>query len=356
MAKAGAKRTRKFLESHTGDLSQVAGVRRWRMEEGRAAGASYAEVWTGGGLRFTVAIDRALDISDAFYMERSLCWRSPAGDASPALYDPQGLGWLKTFYGGLVTTCGLTHQGGPADIDGRHYGLHGPISNTPSEEVAVTSRWDGDDVVLTVSGKVRESRLFGPKLMMHRAIETRMWDKRLLIHDVVENTGDSEQPLALLYHINPGWPVIEDGSRLFINVDKMDPMTPHSAEGMADFYKFHAPTTGYMEKVYFITPRPDKDGMLFGAVANKARDFGLYVKWPQSQMPFFGEWKQMGRRDYVVGIEPCTVFGWPRKKLVEEKLLPYISPGETRRFDLEIGVLAGADEVAAVARKHGPKE
>ena len=65
--------SKKFLEAHTGDDSQVAGVRRFCLEEGRAAGSSFAEVWTGGGLRFTVALGRALDISDAFYNGKSLC-------------------------------------------------------------------------------------------------------------------------------------------------------------------------------------------------------------------------------------------------------------------------------------------
>ena len=177
MAKGTRKPTRRQLEAHCGDDSQLAGVRRFRMEEGRAAGGSYAEVWTGGGFRFTVALDRALDISSASHNGRSLCWRSPAGDAAPGLYDPQGVGWLKTFFGGLLTTCGLTHTGGPMDFEGKHYGLHGPIANTPAEEIACRSRWEGNDLVITVSGKVRQAQLFGEKLTLHRTVETRAFAK-----------------------------------------------------------------------------------------------------------------------------------------------------------------------------------
>jgi len=343
------RKTRKFLEAHTGDTSQFAGVRRFRMEEGRAAGASFAEVWTGAGLNFTVAIGRALDISDAFYNGRSLCWRSPAGDAHAGLYDPQGLGWLKTFFGGLVTTCGIVHQGGPADVGGKHYGLHGPISNTPAEEVCCRTEWRDNDFVITVSGKVREAQLFGEKLMLHRTITAHAFEKRFFIHDVVENTGHQEEPLMLLYHINPGYPVVEDGSRLLINVDKMEPMTPHAAEGMKDYDKFHAPTVGYFEKVYFITPKPARGGEDAAAVVNRARDFGLYVKWRHDEMPCFGEWKMMGYRDYVVGIEPCTIWGMPRQKLLDRKMMPYIGAGKTREFHVEIGVLAGGADVEEFA-------
>jgi hypothetical protein len=356
MATSGKRQmTRKFLEAHTGDWSQFAGVRRYQAEEGRAAGSSFAEVWTGGGLHFTVALGRALDISSAFFNGKSLCWRSPAGDANAGLYDPQGLGWLKGFFGGLLTTCGLNHQGGPADVGGKHYGLHGPISNTPAEEVSCRTEWRGDDFVVVISGKVRQAQLFGEKLMLHRTITAQAFDKRIFIHDVVENTGHQRESLALLYHINPGYPVVEDGSRLLIDVAKIAPLTEHAADGIEDFDKFHAPTKGYAEKVYFITPKPAKNGEDVAAVVNKTRNLGVYVKWRHSEMPCFGEWKQMGYRDYVVGIEPCTIWGWPRKKLLDEKLMPYIAAGEKREFHVEIGVLDGRAEVDALAAKTGAR-
>ena len=50
--------SRKFLESRTGDNSQFAGIKRFRLEEGRGAGSSFAAVRTASGLDFTVALDR----------------------------------------------------------------------------------------------------------------------------------------------------------------------------------------------------------------------------------------------------------------------------------------------------------
>jgi len=337
--------SRKFLEAHTGDDSQVAGVRRFCLEEGRAAGSSFAEVWTGGGLRFTVALGRALDISDAFYNGKSLCWRSPAGDAAAGLYDPQGLGWLKTFPGGLLATCGLTHAGAPAAVDGKHYGLHGPISNTPAEEVSCRTRWDGDDLLVSVSGKVRQAVLFGEKLMLHRTIEAHAFDKRIFIHDVVENTSHERAPLALLYHFNPGYPLVEDGSTLLVNAELVEPMTPRSADGIGDYQKFGKPVKGFQEQVYFITLGPDRRGNDTAAIVNRSRNFGLYLKWPHDELPCFGEWKMMGYRDYVVGMEPCTVFIRPRKQILDGKLMPYLAAGKSREFHVEVGVLDGAAEV-----------
>jgi len=346
---------RRFLESHTGDDSQFAGVRRFTTDEGRAAGASYAHVWTAAGLTFTVAIGRALDISDAFYRGRSLAWRSPAGDAAAGLYDPQGLGWLKTFFGGLLTTCGLTHAGGPADVGGKHYGLHGPISNTPAEEASCRTEWRGDDFVITVSGKVRQAVLFGEKLMLHRTIRAHAFDKRIFIHDVVENTSHERAPLVLLYHVNAGYPVVEDGARLLVDAASVEPVTPHAAEAVKDYSDFHAPQKGAGERVYFITTRPDRRGNDAAALVNRARDFGLYVKWRHDELPCLVEWKMMGWRDYVVGIEPCTAFIRPRNQLVARRLMPYLAAGKSREFHLEISAIDGRAEARAIAAGIGTR-
>ncbi len=351
--KDDGRRARRFLEAHTGDESQFAGVRRFRIEEGRAAGSSFAEVATGSGFVFTVALDRALDISRASFNGKSLCWRSPGGDASPGLYDPEGLGWLKTFFGGLVTTCGLTHTGAPMDFKGKHYGLHGPIANTPAEEVACRSRWEGNDLVNSVSGKVRQAVLFGEKLMLHRRIETRAFAKSLSINDTVENTGHERAPLMIMYHVNAGWPVLEDGSRLLLNADVVEPFDDHAKDGIEKYDRFHAPTRGYREKCYLITPRPDRRGDNFAAVVNRARDFGLYLKWQAAELPHLVEWKMMGYRDYVVGVEPCTVHDLPRDELIRRKMMPYLGPGKSRELHLEIGVLDGRGEVREAARRAG---
>ena len=353
MPKPVKKLSRKFLEARTGDDSQLASVRRFRLEEGRASGASFAEVRTATGLEFTVALDRALDISDAFYKGKSLCWRSPSGDAAPGLYDPQGLGWLKTFFGGLLTTCGLTHAGGPADVGGKHYGLHGPISNTPAEVVSCRSQWRRDDLALTVSGRVRQAVLFGEKLMLHRTIEAHAFEKRIVIHDIVENTSHERAPLVLLYHFNPGWPVVEDGSRLLVNAAVVEPVSAHAADGIGDFDRFHGPVKGFAEKVYFITLEPDAKGNVGCILTNKARDFGLYWKWRHKELPCLCEWKMMGYRDYVVGIEPATAFIRPRKQLLDRKLMPYLAAGKSREFHIELGVLDGRGEVASVAAGMG---
>ena len=62
------------LRAHTATIDQLAGVRLVEYSEGKARGMRAAEVWTGSGFRFTVWIDRGMDIGPAEYKGASLAW------------------------------------------------------------------------------------------------------------------------------------------------------------------------------------------------------------------------------------------------------------------------------------------
>jgi hypothetical protein len=96
-------------------MEQIAGIRLVEASEGRARGCRLLDVWTGSGLRFQANADRALDLSYCEFQGLPLAWRSPAGDVHPSYYEPEGLGWLRSFAGGLLTTCGLDQFGSMHD-------------------------------------------------------------------------------------------------------------------------------------------------------------------------------------------------------------------------------------------------
>ncbi|MCK4417277.1 MAG: DUF4432 family protein, partial [Candidatus Latescibacteria bacterium] len=68
--------TKRELLRYIGDISQVGGVKRYWLGEGRAAGIEAVEFRTGSGLNFTVLPGRGMDISFAEYRGTPLCWRS----------------------------------------------------------------------------------------------------------------------------------------------------------------------------------------------------------------------------------------------------------------------------------------
>ena len=65
---------------------------------------------------------------------RPLAWRSPTGNIAPGLYEPQGIGWLRGFHGGLLTTCGLRNTGIPSDDEGEHHDDGGSDSGDEADD------------------------------------------------------------------------------------------------------------------------------------------------------------------------------------------------------------------------------
>jgi len=346
--------TKDQLLARTGDISQIAGVRMIQFAEGPPKGVAAADFKTGSGLTFTVLLDRCLDVSTAEWCGKPLAWRSSAGEMHPHTYDPRGLEWIRNFYGGLVVTCGLTQFGNPSEDAGEELGLHGRASNLRAFDVAHGGYWDGDDYVMFVEGSVRESRLFGENLLLRRRISAVMGEDRFFIDDIVTNEGSRTWPHMILYHINPGFPVVDAGAEFLAPSRKVVPRNDLSDRELDRHHRFIAPRRGYEERCYFHRLAADRRGRTLAAVANMKKGdagLGVYARFSRRQLPWLIEWKMMGERDYVVGMEPATnpVDGRATERRAGRLL--ELEPGEARHYNLEIGVLTSGRRVNALRRE-----
>ncbi|MCC6729623.1 MAG: aldose 1-epimerase family protein [Chthonomonadales bacterium] len=353
----GSEVTRAEIARHVGDMAQIARTKPYRLAEGFEAGTLAVDVSTGTGFQFTVVPDRALDVSSASLGGRSLAWRSAQTDRHPAYYEPAGLGWLRSFPGGLLATCGLLWHGAPTTDEGERLGLHGRVSNTPATNVHWDAGWDGDDYVLSVSGRIREAVVFGANVELRRRVWTRMGESRLFIDDTVENLGFEAAPHMLLYHVNVGFPAVAPDARIVAPSTEARPRDADAAEGGERWDRLDAPTAGYREKCYFHTMRAGRDGAVTAAVINPALDggvgFGVYVRYRPEQLPFFTQWKMMGEGAYVVGLEPCNALVMGRDVERREGRLQHLEPGERRSYRVEIGAAAGAEALASLEAAAG---
>ena len=93
--------SRASLLAHIGRLSQLGGISHFLHADGKAKGTSTLRVRTARGLEFWIVPDRGMDVYEASFQGRSLCWHSPTGMVHPSFYSNQGTEWLKTFAGGL---------------------------------------------------------------------------------------------------------------------------------------------------------------------------------------------------------------------------------------------------------------
>ncbi len=332
------------LRRLVGDVSQLAGIRLVELADGRARGVRAADVHTGSGFRFQVLLDRGLDIGAAEHGGRALAWIHPAL-GSPALHEPGGLGWLRTFGGGLVTTCGLTHYGGP-DAEGEGHGLHGRASHLPAEAVSVRQEWRGEEYALELEGQTRQARLFGENLRLRRRITSRLGATSLAIEDTLTNEGFRAAPLAVLYHCNFGYPVVSPDSELLVADRSLRARDAAAEAGLAEHRRFGPPQAGFAEQVFFHHPRTTEGGLASAAIVNRALGFGAFLRWRADELPVLAHWKMIGEGEYVCGLEPSThEMRDTRAQLRDEGLLREIAPGQSVSFRLEIGCLVGAEAI-----------
>jgi hypothetical protein len=341
----GKRYTRQELLSRVGSISQIAGIKKVRLADGKEDGVEAYNIRNGSGLNFTVVASRALDISMADWCGRSLSWLSPTGEVSPQYYEEPGIEWLRSFYGGLLTTCGLTQVGAPNVDQGKPLGLHGRISNIPAQKVCYGGEWQGDDYIMWVQGEIRQVAVFGENLVLTRRISTWLGNNRIQIEDTIENGGYETTPHMILYHINGGFPVVDEGSTFIsptLSIESRD--VEVSTE---NFNIFELPTPGFTERVYYHDMASDKDNIVIAALVNRniPGGFGFYVEYSKLELPYFTEWKMNGPGNYVVGMEPgnCHVQGRANER--ERGTLIHLEPGEKRSYKVEIGVLTSEEDI-----------
>jgi hypothetical protein len=329
------------LLSRVGQMDQLAGIRLLEAADGKARGCRVLEVWTGSGLRFQINAERALDLSGCDFKGIPLAWRSPAGDVHPAFYEPQGLGWLRSFPGGLLATCGLDQFGSPSTDSGAEFGLHGRISNSPAAQVGYRTFWDGDEYKLEIAGETRQAALFCENLVLRRRISTALGSNQIRIEDVVTNEGFQPAPHMLLYHFNLGFPLVSEQTRLQLQSEETLPRDATAQSGLADWARFQSPTPGYSEQVFIHKPVAAENGLTTVELRNPQLGLGLRWKYKTAELPYLMEWKMMGEGAYVVGIEPANCNGLGGRATTREAgQLPMLAPGESRSYNISVEVVS----------------
>ncbi|MEP0711956.1 aldose 1-epimerase family protein [Algoriphagus sp.] len=331
------------------NFRQLGGIETSILDNGAGRGTRIAWINTGTGLRFKVALDRGMDILDAFHNEHSLSWISHAGHIAPQPFSNQGIDWLRTFGGGLLTTCGISSMGPPNADETGSRGLHGNFSNTPAELISIKQpNIYSENLDFEIVGLIRETTTFGPSLELKRSISGTIGSAEINIKDEVINRGNSPAPHMVLYHINCGWPLIDDGTRI---VWKGDIQPRDQDSSMSDYNKEHKFTkcsapldshAGFGEDVAFINPKPDENDQVSCGYMNDALELGLSISFSKKQMPWLINWQHWGKNEYVTALEPATNPPIGQAAARENGTLILLEPGESKSYEIKIEVLKGA--------------
>ncbi len=358
----GQEFSRRELMRRIGHISQVGGVQLLVSEDGPSRGVRYLEFRTGTGFNFKVAVERGMDVGYCEYRGASLAWIPSTQLPGPWYFEQQTeFGWLRSALGGFNTTCGLIHIGNPETANVAHYnfparateqyGVHDRIAMTPGQLTKYGQRWQDDEVWLEAEGTVTQAQAYGENLVLTRKYTAKLGQARFWMHDEVENAGWLPTEHMLLYHINIGFPFVDEGAELIAPFDG-PPMLPQGLPPPStsdEYMRFIAPQKDWLLQGFEFNMRTDKEGRVPVGIVNPnagESGLGMYVIYQRAQFPRYLEWRMMGEGQYAVGIEPCTnSFG---RELVREKgELIVLQPGEKRVYDLEVGVLDGTAEIGA---------
>ena len=338
------------LSQYVGHMNQVAGAMPFEFKGGRSEGVKGIEVKTGSGFRFTVIPDRGMDIANAEFGGKPIAWMCKNGIVAPQYFENGRFEFHRTFMGGLLTTCGLTQVGAPGEDGDEVLGVHGRISHLPAESVNIHEAWQGEEYVIKIEGTLKETSLYAENLVLRRTITTKMGETRFWIHDSIRNEGYNETPFMVLYHVNFGYPVVSENSKLYCSSRKVRAWIDQKGnEASGAFDEFDPPTSNYLYNLFLHDLQVDQKPARFGII-NEPLSFGAYVSFDPSQLPLVTEWKMMGQQDYVVAIEPGNCIPEGRLEARKNNRLQSLKPREDYEIEFEIGVLESIEKINRFVR------
>ena len=273
------------MDGKISNLQQVASLRRYTLTEGCEKGLDVLDC-DNGKIRFLLNISKACDIMQLYHEGQNMSFVSKNG------FTKREIPFLNRFEGGMLYTCGLDSVGGREG-----YELHGTFHNIPAEIIRAECNEKG----IVVEVIIRSTALFGQNLVMKRKISTAVFGESVTLEDTLINEGYKAEEYCLLYHINVGYPMLDDGAKIVADVEGYTPRTEWAKQNEATMYETSAAVPNQEETCYFLKMNKPAISLVNEKIGKK-----FTVAYSGDTLPHFIEWKSMASGDYAVGLEPCT--------------------------------------------------
>ena len=96
------------------------------------------------------------------------------------------------------------------------------------------------------------------------------------------------------------------------------------------------PTAGYQERCYYHR-FPDENGS--AEIYQPKLNAGLNISYDASELDGFVEWKMMGVRDYVLGLECGNCYPDGRDVMRKNGMLKFLQPGESKTYHVKVRMM-----------------
>lgn len=348
-----ANLSKKELLRYTGQISQIAGITRFAFADGMARGLPAVSVKNGSGLAFTVLEGRNMDLYSLEFKGINLAFFYKNGLISPERVSHAHNEFMGQSSGGMMYTSGLQNSGPANESEGLYHPLHGRISAMSAENISANAYFDDQDSYqIELSGKTRESRLFGHNLTLTRTICTALNDNSLRLTDVVENETCRDTFYSILYHVNFGYPFLDEGTELVVP-DRTE--STARAKWSQKFFdeRFHmtAPIDNFAEHLYYLDLPADAEGRCSALVINRRLNLAVELTFDKKTLPYIVEWKSMDSGDYALGVLPSSTLLRGRSEELEANGMQKIDAFSKIETGLVLTVIEGAEAIAARADK-----
>lgn len=124
----------------------------------------------------------------------------------------------------MVYTCGLDSVGAREGFPS-HGTLHG--------RAAKITRAECSNRGIFVEGEISDTALFGKNLLLKRRIYSDIGSDTVTLKDTLVNLGFREEDYCLLYHVNVGYPMLDEGAEIRAEIEEAIPRTAWAKERAA---------------------------------------------------------------------------------------------------------------------------
>ncbi len=299
------------MDERISNFAQVASLRRYTITEGRGKGLDVIDC-DNGKIRFLLNVSKACDMMQMYYKGQNMSFISKNG------FMQREAAFANRFEGGMLYTCGLDSVGGRAGFE-----EHGSIHNIPAEIL----RAECNEEELIVEAIVRDTAICGKNLVLRRRITTAMNGDTVSVNDTLVNESYRNENYCLLYHVNIGYPMLDEGAKIIADTDVCLPRTKWAEKYADTAYQISAPVPNMEETCYYLAPGSSAVSLVNEKIGRK-----FTVSYSGDTLKNFLEWKCMASGDYALGLEPCTT------KLDDLFAYSTIKAGEAIAFSVNITI------------------
>lgn len=332
----------------TGQLSQIAGATRFEYADGMAKGLPAVRVKNGSGLAFTVLEGRNMDLYDLEYKGINLAFLYKNSLMSSERVTHVSREFLGQSVGGMLYTSGLQNSGPENEAEGLFQPLHGRIGTMAADVLQTFAGFDDTgSYQIVLQGKTRESRLFKHNLTLNRTIRTRLNDNRVQVSDRIENDTCRDTRYSILYHINFGYPFLDEGTRIIVpDRSTTTARTEASKQYFDQKFVMSAPIDSFEEHLYFLDIPADAEGLCHALVVNDKLGLAVEIVYNKSSLPYLVEWKSMNSGDYALGVMPSSSLLRGRNEELAQNGLSAVGAYSAVNNQVELTILDDPDAIA----------